>query len=395
MPLSSIPEALEAFRRGEFLVVLDDDDRENEGDLIIAAEACTPEKIAFIVRYCSGVICVALTGERVDQLRLPPMVTENTEKHTTAFTVSVDLKAGTTTGISAADRCATIKALVDPSTKPADLARPGHIFPLRAREGGVLKRAGHTEATVDLCRLSGFRPGGVLCEIVNDDGTMSRFPQLEAFAKTHNLHMITIADLIQYRLKNECFIKLLKQSPFKNEHGNFHAFSFESLTDHTVHMALVSSPRLNPDNIVEVLPSSQTGLVDEEGRSIRLGPFFAAEEPVLVRVHAECVAGDALGCESCDCKALLHKSLAAIAANGGVLVYLRGAEGKGVGLCHPSRQYTLDDKQHSGHTDRNVGVGSQILCQLGLSKVRVLTNNPISYGGLSGHGIEVVEKVPL
>eukprot|EP00742_Colponemidia_sp_Colp-10_P002032 GILJ01002170.1.p1 GENE.GILJ01002170.1~~GILJ01002170.1.p1 ORF type:complete len:393 (-),score=58.11 GILJ01002170.1:106-1212(-) len=364
MPFSTIDEAIAAIGRGEFVVVLDDESRENEGDLIIASEKITPEAVAFMVRYCSGVICVSVSEERARQLRLPPMVAENTEKHSTAFTVSVDYKHNTTTGISAADRALTIKALADPEAKAEDFNRPGHIFPLKCREGGVLKRAGHTEASAELARLAGLFPSGVLCEIVNDDGTMSRLPELEKFAEQHKLHMITIEDLIQHRLKSEILVKIVREEEVTNSIGTFKAIEYESILDGTRHMAFVKGP-------------------------------LSKDDAILVRVHAECVVGDTFGSSTCDCRKLFEASLRRIHTDGGVLVYLRGKEGRNVGLSHTLRKYDLTAEHGSKDVEANVGIGSSILALLGISKMRLLSNNPTRYTGLGGYGLEVIERVPI
>jgi len=372
---ASIPDAIEAIRRGEIIVVVDDEDRENEGDLIMAAEAATPEKLAFFVRHTSGVICVALTGERCDALGLPLMVADNTEYQRTAFTHTVDYRHGTTTGISAADRTATTLALADPQVAWSDFNRPGHIFPLRARDGGVLKRAGHTEAAVDLARLAGLEPAGALCEIVNDDGTMSRVPDLRVFAAEHGLLMISIADLIRHRRAHEKLVERTGEGRVPTEFGAFTAYAFRSLLDGTEHVAFVKGE-------------------------------VAGSEPVLVRVHSECLTGDIFGSLRCDCGPQLHAALERIANEGkGVVVYLRGHEGRGIGLGHKLRAYGLQDAGHDT-VDANLalglpvdtreyGIGAQILVDLGVEKLRILTNNPAKYGGLHGYGLEVVERVAL
>jgi 3,4-dihydroxy 2-butanone 4-phosphate synthase/GTP cyclohydrolase II len=374
---ASIPEAVAAVSRGEIIVVVDDEDRENEGDLIMAAEAATPEKIAFFVRHTSGVICVPLTGERLDELDIPLMVRDgsNTEAQRTAFTYSVDYRHGTSTGISAADRAATIKALIDPGTRPGDLARPGHIFPLRYSEGGTLKRAGHTEAAVDLSRMAGLYPAGVLCEIVNDDGSMARVPDLVGFAREHELLMISIAELIRYRRQTEKLVKRVAEARIPTEWGDFTCYVYESLLDNEHHIALVR------------------GAV--QGR-----------DDVLVRVHSECLTGDVFGSLRCDCGVQLDHAMQRIAEDGlGVLVYLRGHEGRGIGIGHKIRAYNLQDQGHDT-VDANVelglpvdsreyGIGAQILVDLGITTMRLLTNNPAKYGGLDGFGLEIVERVPL
>ena len=375
MPLATIEEAIEAYARGEFLVVVDDEDRENEGDLIIAADAMTMEKMNFMIRYTSGVICAPMSDERADQLDLSLMVVENTESMKTAFTVSVDLIGGTTTGISAADRSATVKALADLDRIGTDFARPGHIFPLRARKGGVLKRAGHTEAAVDLCVMADRPPVGVLSEIVNEDGTMARVPELEKFAEEHNLLFITIADLIRYRRRNEKLVEHFAEARIPTKHGEFAAHAYRSVLDEIEHVAYV------------------------------LGDIENVEEP-LVRVHSECLTGDLLGSIRCDCGSQLDSALEIIGEEGsGVIVYLRGHEGRGIGIGHKLRAYKLQDdgldtvdanlQQGLPIDSREYGVGAQILADLGISKMRLMTNNPVKYGGLEGYGLDIVGRIPL
>ena len=376
MALSTIEEALEALARGSMVVVVDDEDRENEGDLIMAAEDVTTETMAFFLEHTSGVFCVPLESERADQLDLPLMVVDNTEAQRTAFTVTVDYRHGTTTGISAHDRAATVRALIDPATRPSDLSRPGHIFPLRYRPGGVLKRAGHTEATVDLCRLAGKFPSGVLCEIVTADKSgMARLPELTAFAERHGLPLISIADLIRYRRRHEKLVRRVAQSTLPTEHGVFQAVVFESVLDGEQHLALVYGDL-------------------GEGRE------------VLVRVHSECLTGDVMGSLRCDCGPQLHTAMAKIAAEGaGVVVYLRGHEGRGIGLGHKIRAYALQEEGRDT-VDANVelglpvdsreyGIGAQILVDLGVTSMRLMTNNPAKYGGLEGFGLNIVERVAI
>jgi 3,4-dihydroxy 2-butanone 4-phosphate synthase / GTP cyclohydrolase II len=375
MPFTAIENAIDAIARGEAVIVVDDANRENEGDLIIAAEKTTPETMAFMVRHTSGVICMPLEGRRLDELQLPMMVSENTTAYRTAFTVSVDAKRGTTTGISAADRATTVRALIDPESRPDDLARPGHIFPLRYRDGGVLKRAGHTEAAVDLARLAGLAPAGVLAEIVNDDGTMARLPELERFAAEHGLMLISIADLIRYRRHREKLVRRISEARIPTKYGEFTAYVFESLLDGTEHMAFVRGE-------------------------------VAGKQDVLVRVHSECLTGDVFGSIRCDCGLQLDLALERVAMEEeGVIVYLRGHEGRGIGLGHKLRAYTLQD-QGRDTVEANVelgfpidsreyGIGSQILVDLGITTMRVMTNNPAKYGGLEGYGLEIVERVPL
>ncbi len=370
-----IENAIAAIGRGEIVIVVDDEYRENEGDLIMAADKITPEAMSFFVRYTSGVICMPMMGERLDELQLPLMVSNNTESQRTAFTVSVDAALETTTGISAADRAATVKKLIDPASRPTDFARPGHIFPLRYREGGVLKRAGHTEAAVDLSRLAGLSESGVLAEVVNDDGTMARMPQLEVFAAEHGLQIISIADLIRFRRHREKLVRRVSDARIPTKHGEFTAFVFESLLDGVEHMAFVRGD-------------------------------VSGHENVLVRVHSECLTGDVFGSMRCDCGLQLDGALAQIAAEGrGVVVYLRGHEGRGIGLGHKLRAYTLQDQGRDTvqaneelgfpNDSREYGIGSQILVDLGITTMRVMTNNPAKYGGLEGFGLEIVERVPL
>jgi 3,4-dihydroxy 2-butanone 4-phosphate synthase/GTP cyclohydrolase II len=374
-PFHTVDEAVEAIARGEIVVVVDDEDRENEGDLIMAAEHATAEKIAFFVRHTSGLICVPMTGDRLDELDIPLMVSHNTEAQRTAFTYSVDVRHGTSTGISAADRAMTIQSLIDPGTRPADLARPGHIFPLRYADGGVLKRAGHTEAAVDLARMAGLYPAGVLCELVMDDGTMARVPDLQKFSAEHGLKMISIAELIRYRRQNEKLVKRTAEARIPTEWGDFTCYGYQSLLDGEQHVAMVRGAVQGEDN-------------------------------VLVRVHSECLTGDIFGSLRCDCGLQLDAAMARIAEEElGVLVYLRGHEGRGIGIGHKLRAYTLQEAGHDT-VDANVelglpidnreyGIGSQILVDLGITTMRLMTNNPAKYGGLEGFGLEVVERVAL
>jgi len=376
MALSTIEEAVAALRNGGMVVVVDDEDRENEGDLIMAAEDVTAESMAFFLEHTSGVFCVPLESSRADELDLPLMVVANTEAQRTAFTVTVDYRHGTTTGISASDRAATVRALIDPDTRATDLNRPGHIFPLRYRPGGVLKRAGHTEATVDLCRLAGKYPSGVLCEIVTaDKADMARLPELEAFSQRHGLPLISIADLIRYRRHHEKLVRRVAEATLPTEHGAFQAFVFESVLDNEQHLALVYGD-------------------------------ITDQRDLLVRVHSECLTGDVMGSMRCDCGPQLHTALAKIAAEGaGVVVYLRGHEGRGIGLGHKIRAYALQEdgrdtvdanlEQGLPVDSREYGIGAQILVDLGVTSMRLMTNNPSKYGGLEGFGLNIVERVPI
>jgi len=374
----AIEDAIAAIGRGEMVVVADDEDRENEGDLIMAADAATDEQVAFFVRHTSGVICVGLTDERCDQLHLPLMVppAANTEVQGTAFTVTVDLKEGTTTGISAADRARTLRALADPGVDQHAFNRPGHVFPLRAKPGGVLKRAGHTEAAVDLARLARRAPAGLLCELVRDNGEMARVPDLRDFADRHGLLLVSIADLIRHRRRTEKLITQTASARVPTAWGEFRCYAFNSLVDgHDTHLAFVKGD-------------------------------VAGMDDVLVRIHSECITGDVFASVKCDCGAQLHESMRRIEEAGlGVVVYLRGHEGRGIGITHKLRAYDLQDagldtvdaniELGLPVDNREYGIGAQILADLGLTTIRLLTNNPAKYHALDGFGLSITERVPL
>ncbi len=376
--IASVEAALEDIRAGKLVILVDDEDRENEGDLCMAAEKVTPTAINFMAKYARGLICLSLTEERLEQLRLSMMVPdyENNSGFGTAFTVSIEARHGVTTGISAADRATTILAAIADEAKPTDIVRPGHVFPLRAREGGVLRRAGQTEGSVDLARLAGLRPAGVICEIMNDDGSMARLPDLVEFSKAHEIKIVTIADLIQYRLRNEKLVRRAAEATMPTAYaGDFKAIVYENGIDHVDHMALVKG-EINPD------------------------------QAVLVRVHSECLTGDAFGSQRCDCGEQLQAALKLIDAEGcGVLLYMR-QEGRGIGLKNKIRAYGLQDKEGLDTVQanerlgfppdmRDYGVGAQILADLGVRKLRLITNNPGKRAGIEGYGLTIVDRVPL
>jgi len=370
-----VEEALAAVKAGRLIIIVDDEDRENEGDLMVAAEKITPDIINFMSKYGRGLICLPLTKERLEQLQLPLMVQDNTARFQTAFTVSIDAKKAITTGISAYDRATTILTAIDPGTKPADLARPGHVFPLQAKEGGVLARTGQTEAAVDMARLAGLAPAAVICEIMNEDGTMARMPELEKVSLKHGIPILTIADLIKYRMKNECLVKKIDEAELPTKYGDFKIVVFEDIIHHENHIALIK------------------GDIDRG-------------EPLLVRAHSQCLTGDTFGSCRCDCGDQLHRAMEMIEKDGrGVILYILHHEGRGIGLTNKIRAYAIQDKgvdtveanRRLGFKpdQRDYGIGAQILVSLGVKKIRLITNNPRKFIGLAGYGLEIVDRVAI
>ncbi len=374
--LISVEDAVQAVRDGRMIIIVDDEDRENEGDLMIAAEKITADAVNFMTKHGRGLICLPLSRERLEELQLPLMVSENTARFQTAFTVSIDAKEGVSTGISAHDRARTVQAALDPKTRPEDLARPGHIFPLQAREGGVLARAGQTEASVDLARLAGMTPAAVICEIMNEDGTMARMPQLEEFGRAHDIPILSVASLIRYRMKHETLVRKTCEADLPTKVGQFRIVDFQDIIHGDHHVALV------------------------------MGDVTKKDKPTLVRAHSQCLTGDTFGSARCDCGDQLRRAMAMIAAEGtGVLLYIMNHEGRGIGLTNKIRAYALQDQGADTveancrlgfkPDQRDYGIGAQILVALGIDRIRLLTNNPRKFVGLTGYGLEIVDRVPL
>jgi 3,4-dihydroxy 2-butanone 4-phosphate synthase/GTP cyclohydrolase II len=373
--VASVKDAIQAVKSGKMIIIVDDEDRENEGDLMVAAEKVTPDIINFMTKYARGLICLPLRKERIKALDLPLMVSENTARFQTAFTVSIDAKEGITTGISAYDRAKTILTAIHPDTSPSDLARPGHLFPLKAMDGGVLERAGQTEAAVDISRLAGLQEAGVICEIMNEDGTMARMPQLKAFSQTYDIPILTIADLIKYRMKTETLVQKIEEADLPTKFGDFKILVFEDSIHREQHIALVKGS-------------------------------LKKDESTLVRAHSQCLTGDTFGSNRCDCGAQLHQAMKLIADEGkGVILYILNHEGRGIGLINKIKAYAIQDQgvdtveanERLGFKPdhRDYGIGAQILVALGVNKLRLITNNPRKYIGLSGYGLEIVDRVSI